>query len=208
MQCHAAQRSAELTQQLLAFARRQTIAPKVLDLNAAITATLQMLRSLIGENIELDRLPGTDTYPVKIDSSQFDQLLMNLCINGRDAISGTGRICIETRKMPIDEAYRTTKHFFDPGDYAVLSVSDNGSGMDREIQAKIFEPFFTTKTMGQGTGLGLATVYGIVKQNNGFINVYSEPGHGTTFSIYLPLHSGLAIPTPNGPRSAFYPEIL
>jgi PAS domain S-box-containing protein len=193
---NAAQRSAELTQQLLAFARRQTIAPKVLDLNAAITATLQMLRSLIGENIELDWLPGTDIYPVKIDSSQFDQLLMNLCINARDAISGTGRICIETRKKTVDEAYRTTKLFFDPGDYAVLIVSDNGSGMDKEIQAKIFEPFFTTKTMGQGTGLGLATVYGIVKQNNGFINVYSEPGHGTTFSIYLPLHSGLTIPTP------------
>jgi PAS domain S-box-containing protein len=193
---NAAQRSAELTQQLLAFARRQTIAPKILDLNAAITATLQMLRLLIGENIELDWLPGTDTYPVKIDPSQFDQLLMNLCINARDAISKTGRICIETRKMTVDEAYRTKKLFFDPGDYAVLIVSDNGSGMEREIQAKIFEPFFTTKNMGQGTGLGLATVYGIVKQNNGFINVYSEPGHGTTFSIYLPLQSTLAIPTP------------
>ncbi len=193
---NAAQRSAELTQQLLAFARRQTIAPKVLDLNAAITATLQMLRLLIGENIELDWLPGTDTYPVKIDPSQFDQLLMNLCINARDAISERGRICIETRKMTIDETYRTTKTFFDPGDYAVLTVSDNGSGMDREIQAKIFEPFFTTKNMGQGTGLGLATVYGIVKQNNGFINVYSEPGHGTTFSIYLPLHSGFLITAP------------
>lgn len=194
---NAAQRSAELTQQLLTFARRQTIAPKVLDLNAAITATLQMLRLLIGENIELDWLPGTEAYPVKIDPIQFDQLLMNLCINGRDAISGTGRICIETRKMTVDEAYRTTKLFFDPGDYAVLIVSDNGSGMDKEIQAKIFEPFFTTKNMGQGTGLGLATVYGIVKQNNGFINVYSEPGHGTTFSIYLPLHSCLAIPPSN-----------
>ncbi|MGB3224427.1 MAG: PAS domain S-box protein [Desulforhopalus sp.] len=192
----AAQRSAELTQQLLAFARRQTIAPKVLDLNAAITATLQMLRLLINENIELDWLPGPDIYPVKIDPSQFDQLLMNLCINARDAISETGRICIETRKMTVDETYRRTKTFFVPGDYAVLIVSDNGSGMEKEIQAKIFEPFFTTKNMGQGTGLGLATVYGIVKQNNGFINVYSEPGHGTTFSIYLPLHSGLAIPTP------------
>jgi PAS domain S-box-containing protein len=193
---NAAQRSAELTQQLLAFARRQTIAPKVMDLNAAVTATLQMLRLLIGENIELNWLPGIETYPVKIDPSQFDQLLMNLCINARDAISaisGTGRICIETHKLTIDESYCTTKLFFDPGDYAVLIVSDNGSGMDKETQAKIFEPFFTTKNMGQGTGLGLATVYGIVKQNNGFINVYSEPGQGTTFSIYLPLYSGLTI---------------
>jgi PAS domain S-box-containing protein len=190
---NAAQRSAELTQQLLAFARRQTIAPRVMDLNAAVTATLQMLRLLIGENIELNWLPGIETYPVKIDPSQFDQLLMNLCINARDAISGTGRICIETRKLTIDESYCTTKPFFDPGDYAVLIVSDNGSGMDKETQTKIFEPFFTTKNMGQGTGLGLATVYGIVRQNNGFINVYSEPDHGTTFSIYLPLYSGLTI---------------
>jgi signal transduction histidine kinase/ActR/RegA family two-component response regulator len=188
---HAAQRSAELTQQLLAFARRQTIAPQMMDLNAAVTTTLQMLQLLIGEDIVLDWLPGAEPYPVKIDPSQFDQLLMNLCINARDAINGGGRIHIETREIAIDAAYCATKLYFVPGDYAVLSVSDNGSGMDNQTQAKIFEPFFTTKNLGQGTGLGLATVYGIVKQNNGFIHVYSEPGHGTTFSIYLPLSESL-----------------
>lgn len=188
---HAAQRSAELTQQLLAFARRQAIAPQLMDLNAAVTATLQMLQLLIGENIVLNWLPGSEPYLVKIDPSQFDQLLMNLCINARDAISGAGRISIETRQTTIDETYCATKLYFVPGDYAVLMVSDNGSGMDRQTQAQIFEPFFTTKSLGRGTGLGLATVYGIVKQNNGFINVYSEPGQGTTFNIYFPLSAGL-----------------
>jgi two-component system, cell cycle sensor histidine kinase and response regulator CckA len=189
----AAQRSAELTQQLLAFARRQTIAPRVLDLNSLVTATLQMVRRLIGENIKLDWLPGTEPYPVKVDPNQFDQLLMNLCVNARDAICGVGKICVETEKMILDDAYCATNAFFTPGDYAVLSVSDNGCGMDRETRAKIFEPFFTTKDLGKGTGLGLATVYGIVKQNNGFINVYSEPGQGTTFKIYLPRYPGATI---------------
>ncbi len=198
---HAAQRSAELTQQLLAFARRQTIAPLTMDLNAAVTTTLQMLQLLIGEDIVLDWLPGAEAYPVKIDPSQFDQLLMNLCINARDAISGAGRISIETRKTTIDEAYCATKLYFVPGDYAVLIVSDNGSGMDRQTQAKIFEPFFTTKSLGRGTGLGLATVYGIVKQNNGFINVYSEPGQGTTFSLYLPLSEDLNLADVKSPGS-------
>ncbi len=198
---HAARRSAELTQQLLAFARRQAIAPQIMNLNAAVTTTLQMLQLLIGEDIALDWLPGSETYPVKIDPSQFDQLLMNLCINARDAISGAGRICIETRKTAIDEAYCATKLYFVPGDYAVLIVSDNGIGMDRQTQAKIFEPFFTTKNLGRGTGLGLATVYGIVKQNSGFINVYSEPGQGTTFSIYLPLAVGLTLADIKSPGS-------
>ena len=190
---NAAKRSAELTQQLLAFARRQTIAPKVHDLNTSVSATLQMLRLILGENIELVWLPGTEVFPVKIDLSQFDQLLMNLCVNARDAISGVGRISIETRRMVLDEAYCATNVFFVPGDYAVLSVSDTGCGMDSETRSKIFEPFFTTKGIGQGTGLGLATVYGIVKQNNGFINVYSEPGQGSTFRVYLPRYVGATV---------------
>ncbi len=189
----AAQRSSELTQQLLAFARRQTIAPKILDLNASVAATLQMVRVLIGEDIELVWTPGREIYPVKIDPVQFNQLLMNLCVNSRDAISGTGRITIETERLILDESYCASNTYFIPGDYAVLIVSDNGCGMDKESQAKIFEPFFTTKGAGKGTGLGLATVYGIVKQNNGFINVYSEPGRGTTFRIYLPRHEALPV---------------
>ncbi|MDP3479231.1 MAG: PAS domain S-box protein [Desulfoprunum sp.] len=189
----AAQRSAELTQQLLAFARRQTIAPKVIDLNRSVTTTLQMLHLIIGENIELVWLPGDEAFPVKIDPSQFDQLLMNLCVNARDAIDGVGRISIETGRIILDEAYCATNTFFTPGDYTVLAVSDTGCGMDKETRAKIFEPFFTTKDLGKGTGLGLATVYGIVKQNDGFINVYSEPGQGTTFRIYLPRYAGLSI---------------
>ena len=190
---NAAQRSSELTQQLLAFARRQTIAPKILDLNASVAATLQMVRVLIGENIELVWTPGGEVYPIKIDPVQFNQLLMNLCINARDAISGTGRITIETERLILDEASCVSNAYFVPGDYAVLIVSDNGCGMDKESQSKIFEPFFTTKGAGKGTGLGLATAYGIVKQNNGFINVYSEPGRGTTFRIYLPRHEVLTV---------------
>ena len=188
----AARRSADLTQQLLAFARRQTIAPKVMLLGEAVESTLQMLRWLIGENIELEFLPGAEHYPVKVDPSQLDQILVNLCVNARDAIDGVGRISIETGREVVDPESRSMAAYMLPGEYATLTVSDNGCGMDRETQAKIFEPFFTTKAIGQGTGLGLATVYGIVKQNDGFINVYSEPGHGTTFKIYLPWQSGMA----------------
>jgi two-component system, cell cycle sensor histidine kinase and response regulator CckA len=190
---NAAQRSSELTQQLLAFARRQTIAPKILDLNASVATTLQMVRVLIGENIELVWTPGDEIYPVKIDPIQFNQMLMNLCVNARDAISGTGRITIETVRLILDEAYCASNAYFVPGDYVVLIVSDNGCGIAKEIQSKIFEPFFTTKGAGKGTGLGLATAYGIVKQNDGFINVYSEPGRGTTFRIYLPRHEVLTV---------------
>ena len=189
---HAAQRSTELTQQLLAFARRQTIAPRFLDLNMSVAITLQMVQVLIGEDIELVWLPVAGSCTVKIDPVQLNQLLMNLCVNARDAISGTGRITIETEMLNLDSAYCASNTYFIPGDYAVLTVSDNGCGMDRESQSKIFEPFYTTKGVGKGTGLGLATVYGIVKQNNGFINVYSEPGRGTTVRVYLPRHNVLA----------------
>ena len=145
-----------------------------------------MLRKLLGENIDLNWHPKGNLWPVKIDPSQLDQILANLCVNARDAIAGVGKMTIETDSMSFDEDYCDDHPGFIPGDYMMLTVSDNGSGMDRETLDKIFEPFFTTKDVGKGTGLGLATVYGIVKQSNGFINVYSEPGHGTTFKIYLP----------------------
>jgi PAS domain S-box-containing protein len=188
----AAEHSADLTRQLLTFARKQTTAPKVLDLNEAVEGMLEMLRRLIGEDIDLVWLPDKNLWPVKVDPSQIDQILANLCINARDAITGVGKLTIETGSTAFDEAYCAGHPGFAPGEYVLLAVSDNGSGMDKETQEKLFEPFYTTKAMGKGTGLGLATVYGIVKQNNGFINVYSEPGHGTTFKIYLPWHVGKA----------------
>jgi len=186
----AAGRSAELTQQLLAFARKQTVAPRVLDLNETVEGMLRMLRRLIGENIDLRWLPGAAMWPVRMDPSQIDQILANLCINARDAIGGNGRITIETNVKTFDDAYCADHPGFTAGDFVVLAVSDNGKGMDKETLGRIFEPFFTSKEIGRGTGLGLATVYGIVRQNDGFINVYSEPGSGTTFRIYLPRHGG------------------
>jgi signal transduction histidine kinase/ActR/RegA family two-component response regulator len=184
----AAERSADLTRQLLAFARRQTVAPKVLDLNQTVAGTLTMLKRIIGENVELNWQPGADLWPTRIDPSQIDQILANLCSNSRDSISKVGRISIETKNCTIDENYCAHNSGFLPGEYVQLSVSDDGSGMDKAVITHIFEPFFTTKGPGKGTGLGLATVFGAVKQNNGFINVYSEPGLGTTFTIYLPRH--------------------
>ncbi|WP_281797081.1 hybrid sensor histidine kinase/response regulator [Desulforhabdus amnigena] len=184
----AAERSTKVTRQLLAFARKQTISPKVIDLNETVEGMLKMLRRLIGEDIDLAWLPKTDLWPVKMDPSQIDQLLVNLCVNARDAIADVGKITIETQMVTLDKAYYDDHMEFAPGDFVVLAVSDNGCGMNKEIQDKLFEPFFTTKAERQGTGLGLATVHGIVKQNKGFVNVYSEPGKGTTFKIYLPRH--------------------
>jgi len=183
---NAGMRSADLTHQLLAFARKQTVSPKVLDLNDTVTGMLKMLQRLIGEHIDLGWHPGHDLWKVKIDPSQVDQLLANLMVNARDAIEKTGRIVIETSNAKCNAAYCIDRPEWIPGDYVVLAVSDDGCGMEKETITNIFEPFFTTKKEGQGTGLGLATVYGIVKQNNGFINVYSEPGQGTTFKIFLP----------------------
>ena len=191
----AAERSAELTQQLLAFARKQTIAPKVLDLNDTVAGMLKMLQRLIGEGIHLSWQPEANLWPVKVDPSQIDQILANLCVNSRDSIADVGKITIETGNSVIDEAYCAHRTGFIPGEYVRLAVSDDGCGMDKETLAHIFEPFFTTKVVGEGTGLGLATVYGIVKQNNGFINVYSEPGLGTTFTIFLPRLIGKVVQT-------------
>ncbi len=184
----AAQRSAALTRQLLAFARRQTIAPKVIDINETVDGMLKMLRRIIGEDIQLVWRPGADASVVKIDPSQVDQVLANLCVNARDAIAGTGKVIIETGRICFDEEYCASHAGVVPGDFVQLAVSDDGVGMDAETRSHLFEPFFTTKEMGKDTGLGLATVFGIVKQNNGFISVYSEPGQGTTFKIYLPSH--------------------
>ena len=183
----AAERSANLTRQLLAFARKQTVAPRVLDLNETIASMLKMLERLIGEDIDLLWKPGTRLALIRIDPGQVDQMLANLAVNARDAIGHrNGKVTIETSNACFDEDYCADHAGFTPGDYVMLTVSDDGCGMDEEVRAQIFEPFFTTKGVGEGTGLGLATIYGIVKQNNGFVNVYSEPGKGTIFRIYLP----------------------
>ncbi len=184
----ATRRSADITRQLLAFSRQQTIAPRPLDLNETLESMLRMLRRLIGENINLSWHPGVRLWPVFMDPAQLDQILVNLCVNARDAITDVGKISIETDTKTFDNGYCVDHPGFAPGDFVLLSVSDDGCGMDKATRDKIFEPFFTTREMGKGAGLGLATVYGIIKQNNGFINVYREPGQGTTFRIYLPRH--------------------
>jgi two-component system, cell cycle sensor histidine kinase and response regulator CckA len=182
----AAERSAELTRRLLAFARKQTVSPKVLDLNVVVQGMLGMLKRLIGENIRLRWEAGAGLWSVNMDPSQVDQVLANLCVNARDAIEDVGTISIETRNSILDERFCADHPGSVPGKYVLLELSDDGSGMDNETQSHLFEPFFTTKPLGQGTGLGLATVYGSVKQNNGFITFKSDKGVGTVFSIYLP----------------------
>lgn len=186
----AAQRSSDLTRQLLAFARKQTVSPKVINLNETMAGMFSMLQRLIGENMQLTWQPATNLWPVKMDCSQVDQIMANLCVNARDAITDVGKVIIETKNCSIDENYCKTHTYASPGEYVKIVVSDDGKGMDKETIDHIFEPFYTTKGPGEGTGLGLATVYGIVRQNNGFINVYSEPGTGTTFTIYLPRYKG------------------
>lgn len=186
----AAERSADLTRQLLAFARKQTVSPKVIDINETVAGMLDMLRRLIGEDIDLAWAAGKNLCPVRMDPGQIGQLMVNLCINARDAIAGVGSVTIETANASVDEEYCASHLDATAGDYVMLVVSDSGCGMDEETRARIFEPFFTTKGVGKGTGLGLATVYGIVKQNNGFIDVTSEPDRGTTFKIFIPCHAG------------------
>jgi len=195
----AATRSAALTRQLLAFARKQVVAPEVLNLNRTMQGVLRMLQRLIGEDINLVWEPGADLWSVKIDPSQLDQILANLCVNARDAISGVGAVTVATRNVVFDAEHTASRPYFQPGEYVLLMVSDNGCGIDQEAMANLFEPFFTTKETGKGTGLGLATVYGIVKQNNGFIEVSSEPGRGAIFSVYLPRSSSGKAPAPADP---------
>ena len=189
-----AQRSADITRQLLAFARKQAIAPKILDLNDALMGMLKMLRRLIGEDIDLAWMPGAKLWPVKLDPSQIDQTLANLCVNARDAIGGAGKLSISTANVTLAAADCAHHAGAVPGDYVRLAVSDDGCGMSADVKAHLFEPFFTTKEVGKGTGLGLglATVYGIVTQNHGFINVDSTVGKGTTFAVYFPRFVGNA----------------
>jgi PAS domain S-box-containing protein len=188
--CKAAKRSADLTRQLLAFARKQTASPKVLDLNQTISSMLKMLQRLIGEDINLTWEPKENLWPVNMDPSQIDQILANLCVNARDAISGVGRIIIQTNNVTIDEAFCADRAEFVPGQYVMVVVIDDGCGMDDKALQHIFEPFFTTKDLDEGTGLGLATVYGIVQQNNGLIEVQSEVGRGSIFRTFFPRHRG------------------
>ncbi|MBD3225012.1 MAG: PAS domain S-box protein [Caldithrix sp.] len=190
----AGQQSRDITRQLLAFARKQTIAPEVLDLNEIVTDMLKMLQRLIGEDIKLAWIPAKTIWPVKMDPAQIDQILANLSVNARDAIEGVGEIRISTKNTILDESSCSDNPLFIPGQYVLLEISDTGCGMDNETQANIFEPFFTTKSTGKGTGLGLSTVYGIIKQNNGCIDVQSEPGKGTTFKLYLPRYKGKSEP--------------
>jgi len=182
----AAVRSRDITTQLLAFSRKQIIEPRIIDLNEMVTHTQKALTRLIGEDVELKVCFDKNLWPIKFDPSQIEQILINLAVNARDAMPDGGKLTIETANTVLDSYYCENHVGFVPGDYVRLTVSDNGTGMEKEILQHIFEPFFTTKEAGKGTGLGLATVYGIVRQNEGFINVYSEPGYGSTFSIYLP----------------------
>jgi len=192
----AGKKAASLTHQLLAFSRKQIIQPEILDINELLTNIEKMLGRLIGEDVELLTIPAPALWQVEIDPGQIEQVIMNLAVNARAAMPKGGKLTIETANADLNEN-DSREHGIEgtkSGHYVMLAVSDNGSGMDKETQEHIFEPFFTTKQVGKGTGLGLSTVYGIVKQNNGFIQVYSEPGRGSTFKVYLPMVKGDAKP--------------
>jgi PAS domain S-box-containing protein len=200
----AGQRSADLTRQLLAFARKQTVAPKILDLNDTVGSMTKMLRRLIGENVRLVWMPEAGLWPVEMDPTQVDQLLANLCVNARDAISGVGEVTIEVANVTFEEPASADNPYLRAGDFVMLAVSDNGCGIEDDVLGHIFEPFFTVKELGLGTGLGLSTVYGIVKQNGGIIRVDSEVEKGTTFKIYLPRSVGEVHET-TGPAAGLMP---
>ena len=186
----AGHRAANLVRQLLTFARKQDVAPVVLNVNDAVAGMIKMLLRIVGEDIDLRWMPKTGVWSVLMDPSQLDQILINLCVNARDAIVGAGKLSIATENVTFRESDPEALSGMRSGDFVRLVISDSGSGMSSAVRDRIFEPFFTTKKLGKGTGLGLATVYGIVQQNAGFINVHSEPERGSTFQIYFPRHRG------------------
>ena len=186
-------RAAVLTQQLLAFSRHQVIQPKRFDVNHRVIETHRILKRLIGEDIQLDLALGENIGEILADPGQLDQVIINLVVNARDAMPNGGRLLIETAALDVAEAYAASHFEVQAGPHILLAITDSGTGMTPEVQSHIFEPFFTTKPAGKGTGLGLATVYGIVKQANGAIFVYSEPGRGTTFKIVLPVATGAPV---------------
>jgi len=197
----AGERASSLTQQLLAFSRRQVLQPRVIDLNEVVSRVEKMLRRLIGEDVELRTVPGAGLWSVKADPGQIEQVLVNLVVNARDAMPGGGVLTIETGNVFLDEEYSLGHLPAQSGHYVMLAVSDTGVGMDERTKSQVFEPFFTTKESGKGTGLGLSTVYGIVKQSGGYIWVYSEPGKGSTFKVYIPRTEERE----DGPRKAVPP---
>jgi CheY-like chemotaxis protein len=192
----ASERAAALTRQLLAFARKQVLVTEVLDVVAIVSELGGMLRRLIGEDIEIVTSLRANNARTRADRSQLEQVIVNLVVNARDALPNGGRVTVEVDEATLGAAYGRDHAAVRPGSYVVLAVSDNGVGMSPQVRDRVFEPFFTTKEMGRGTGLGLATVYGIVKQSGGFIWVYSEPGQGTTFKVYLPLEHAPEAPGP------------
>ena len=187
-------RAATLTQRLLAFSRRQPLDPKPLELNRLIAGMSELLRRTLGEGIEAETVLAGGLWPVFVDANQLEHSLLNLAINARDAMSGRGKLTIETANTFLDESYAGTHEEVAPGQYVLISVTDTGSGMTRDVREKAFEPFFTTKETGQGTGLGLSQVYGFIKQSGGHCALYSEPGEGTTVKLYLPRHRGVVEP--------------
>ena len=198
----AGERAAALTRQLLAFSRRQMLKPQVVDINALVKQLEQLLRRVISEDVELKTVLAPDLPPVNVDPASLEQILVSLAVNARDAMPAGGRLTIETAMVQLDDTFAVTHVAMTPGEYNLIAVSDSGEGMDAETSARIFEPFFTTKEQGKGIGLGLATVYGMVKQSGGHISVYSEPGHGSVFKIYLPPAALPSAPQPVGRRGA------